>query len=97
MMTTEYERRVHDRAAKVRRMTDQQLCDYLELQYERGVDAGRLEGGPAPVPVPSDGVCLFIAYLEGRVGTRNGIGRGTILQLRRELARAVETGVFRDK
>jgi|GEM_PF-2999324 len=42
----------------------------------------------------ADLVKRFIKYLEGRTGSGNRIGCGTILQLNRELEKAIKNGLF---
>lgn len=98
-MTVE-ERAEHDLAVSLRKMTDKQLCDYMSSQFERGRELGvalarqEQEMSAKRAAFDSDAVKHFIAYLEGRVGSGNGIGGGTVYRLRKELENAVADGAF---
>lgn len=96
MKLNEQDKRLHDRATKVRRMTDRQLCEFLDAEYRRGHEEGKTMGVlVTPGTSPTEHVGAFIGYLETRLEEKNGIGRGTICQLWRELSKAVEAGVFK--
>lgn len=63
---TETERQMHDRAVKVRKMTDEKLCEYLDgLAHHEPVKTG-----------PS--VADFIHLMEEKAGSGNGIGMGIV-------------------
>ena len=63
---TELERQQHDRAVKVRKMTDEKLCEYLDkLAYREPEEAG-------------PGVAEFIQLMEEKAGSGNGIGKVTV-------------------
>jgi hypothetical protein len=38
---SEAERELHDRAIKIRKMTDDQLCACIDREFDRGVDEGK--------------------------------------------------------
>lgn len=67
---TENERQKHERAVKLRKMTDDQLCAYVDS----------LEGRERKsVPSIED----FIRHLAGKVGSGNGIGQSTVDKIAR--------------
>lgn len=73
---SEIERSIHEQAVRIRKMTDEQIVDFLtSLQ------------APKPVPARShkDVVTAYINSLEEKVGSGNGIGPGTIFKLRQHL------------
>ena len=93
-MTAE-ERAKHDKATKLRKMTDDQLCDFVTEQYNIGMSEG-MKLVKSQQPKPQDEAEIiekFIGYLEK--GTGNGIGGGAIYRLRKELKKAVEDGIIR--
>lgn len=63
------ERSTHERAVKLRKMTDTQLCSYID---------GLTSGGSITA-----GVEAFIDHLDKACGTGNGIGKSTVHKLRR--------------
>lgn len=88
---------MHDRATKLRRMNDEQLCAAMDSSFGKGVDEGLRMADEQAAPMQraaDEGVLAFIHYLEELVGTGNKIGRGTILQLHRELEHAKAAGLF---
>ena len=94
---TEEEKTVHDRAVRIRKMTDAQLCDFIDHTYQRGVEEGAELASTNSTQATGDGGASarkFIAFLEGRVGSGNRIGKGTILYLSRELEAAQAAGLF---
>ena len=92
---TDEDRAIHDRACRLRKMTDAQLCDFIDTTYSQGVDQGtklaerQKAGSPA-----EEGARRFVSYLEAHVGTGNKIGLGTVQSLYRELGRAAAEGIF---
>lgn len=96
---TEAERAAHDRAVRLRKMTDQQLCDYMDAQHSKGVDDGiKLAEEEAKVRKNGDdttSIYRFLDYLDGRKGSGNGIGGGTLYRIRKEVANAVGDGVLK--
>lgn len=64
----EVERAQHDKAIRIRKMTDPQLCDYL--------DKLRSEAS-------GNDVRGFIERLDSLAGTGNGIGKSTVHKLRK--------------
>jgi hypothetical protein len=100
---TDEEKKMHERAIKLRKMTDAQLCEFVERTYGRGMEEGaklaETDTPKEPEKVVDGAACVkaFIEYLTGRVGTGNRIGNGTILQLNRELEKAISGGLFTEE
>lgn len=94
---TDEEKKMHERAIKLRKMTDAQLCEFIDHTYGKGMEEGtklaQLQEKPGQTK-GADPVKKFIEWLEGRTGSGNRIGRGTILQLNRELENAIDGGLF---
>ena len=94
---TEEEKAMHNRAVKIRKMTDEQLCEFIDHTYGKGMEEGtklvKLQDKQEQTS-GADPVKKFIEWLEGRTGSGNRIGRGTILQLNRELENAIDGGLF---
>lgn len=88
---TEAERAIHDRAVSIRKMTDQQICEFVNRQYSNGMDEGikAAKHDAKATKNEAEAVTKFIEYLTGKVGTGNGIGNGTIYRLKKELQAAV--------
>lgn len=86
---TEEEKAMHNRAIKLKKMTDAQLCEFIDHTYGKGMEEGtklaQLQEQLKETADGTDQVQKFIEYLTGRTGSGNRIGRGTILQLNREL------------
>lgn len=95
---TEKERVIHEKAVKIKKMTDAQVCDFIDRTYARGLEDGKKTiQTTVTIPHPEDGAAhakRFIEYLQGRTGSGNRIGLGTILQLNRELDNAIKGGLF---
>ncbi len=94
---TEQEKAMHERAVKLKKMTDVQLCEFIDHTYGKGMEEGAKLTQIQEKPEPEDAagqVKKFIKYLEGRTGSGNRIGLGTILQLNRELENATSSGLF---
>lgn len=89
------EKSIHERAVRLRKMTDAQICEFIDHTYQRGVsECAELAAAQAAPPDGGAAVRKFIAFLESRVGSGNRIGKGTILYLNRELEVAHAAGVF---
>lgn len=94
---TEEEKEMHSRAVKLKKMTDAQLCEFIDHTYGKGMEEGSKLAQVKKQEDPVEGidpVKKFIEYLEERTGSGNRIGRGTILQLNRELENAINGGLF---
>lgn len=63
----------HDTAVKVRKMTDAQLCEFLDS----------LTSPETAEPTASFTVADFIQQLDALSGTGNGIGKATIYKLKK--------------
>lgn len=82
---TEEEKAMHNRAIKLKKMTDAQLCEFIDHTYGKGMEEGAKLAQLHEQPTEAtDQVQKFIKYLTSRTGSGNRIGRGTILQLNRE-------------
>lgn len=90
------ERAIHDRATRLRKMTDTQLCAFIDSTYGCGMEEGAKLADRQETAAQSraEGVRLFIKFLESRVGSGNRINRGTVLNITREMENAVAAGVF---
>lgn len=93
---TDEERAVHDRAVSLRKMTDKQLCDAMDRQYSNGIDEGikLAKTDSATKKNDREVVERFIRYLEGKVGSGNGIGGGAIMRLHKEIENAIADGIL---
>lgn len=92
---TEEERAVHDRAVRLRKMTDQQLCDFVDRQHSLGIDEGiRLSKESVKRRDDAELIGKFVDYLEEKKGSGNGIGGGIIYRLRKEIQSAVTDGII---
>lgn len=92
---TDEERAIHDRAVSLRKMTDSQLCETMDRQYSNGIDEGmRLAKAEKAEKGDREVVERFIAYLETKVGSGNGIGGGTTYRLHKEIEHAIAEGVL---
>ncbi len=93
---TDEERAIHDRAVSLRKMTDQKLCETMDRQHSSGIDEGiRLaKEENAKRRTDREVVERFISYLEGKIGTGNGIGGGTTYRLYKEVENAVTDGII---
>jgi len=89
------ERAVHDRATRLRKMTDAQLCEFIDSTYGRGMEEGAKLADKQQAGTPGEeGARRFVKYLESRVGTGNRIGKGAVLYITKELENAVAAGIF---
>jgi len=71
---TEEEKMVHERAVKLRKMTDEQLCAYVDGLEEKAKK--KYEKSHRPT------VADFIRHLDNMVGTGNGIGYSTVEKIK---------------
>lgn len=93
---TDEERTMHDRAIKIRKMTDEQICAFIDSTYGVGMEEGmKLADGSAIAAKNKErGARLFVKFLEGRAGSGNHIGKGIVFYIAKELENAVESGTF---
>ena len=94
---TDEERAIHNRAVSIRKMTDAQLCEFIDRTYGKGMEEGARLAQTKAQTKPEDAVThvkKFIDYLTEKTGSGNRIGKGTILQLNRELENAIKNGLF---
>nr|WP_325297119.1 hypothetical protein [uncultured Dysosmobacter sp.] len=95
---TDEERTTHDRATRLRKMTDAQLCDFIDSTYGRGMEEGAKLAEKQRAGTPGEeGARRFLAYLESRTGSGNRIGKGTVIYIARELENAIAAGIFREE
>ena len=73
---TPIERIQHDRATRIRKMTDAQLCTYLDELQATGEALD-------DVAIRRHGIEAFLSQLSSMAGTGNGIGAGTVATLRK--------------
>lgn len=89
------ERAAHEKAVRVRKMSDAQICDLLQTIYNDGLAAGaKLAPAQSTTTDTGASAAAFLDFLEGRVGSGNRIGRGTVKYLRAELEEAAKAGIF---
>lgn len=69
------ERKIHDKAVKMRKMTDEQLVEYVENRVEKARSEG-FNSGKAQASSKKDGAKAFIAFLQ--LNKIPGIGAVTI-------------------
>jgi hypothetical protein len=94
---TEEEKAIHNRAVSIRKMTDAQLCEFIDRTYGKGMEEGAKLAQSQVKAKPEDAIThvrRFIDYLTEKTGSGNRIGKGTILQLNRELENAIKSGLF---
>lgn len=93
---TDEERALHDRAVSLRKMTDRQLCDTMDRQHSNGIDEGIRMAKEENAKKKNDREVVerFIGYLEEKVGSGNGIGKGTTYRLHKEVENAVADGIL---
>ena len=65
------QKEMHERAVKIRKMTDEQLCRYIDS----------LSGGTTTAA--KNRVAEFIQHLDCLSGTGNGIGKSTVYKLQK--------------
>lgn len=93
-MTNE-EKSMHERAVRIRKMTDTQICDLIDHTYGRGMEEGAKLASDQPATEDGGQAAKkFISFLESRIGSGNRIGKGTIIYLTRELQTAQAAGIF---
>lgn len=73
---TPIERIQHDRATRIRKMTDAQLCAYLDEIQAQGEALD-------DIAIRRHGIEAFLSHLASMAGTGNGIGAGTVAKLRK--------------
>lgn len=79
---TQQEREAHKEAIKLRKMTDQQLVDYVNGLKEQ---AGATKDQEATHAGGKAVVERFLQELKEKTGSGNGIGNGTIFKLKKIL------------
>lgn len=94
---TEEEKAIRNRAVSIREMTDVQICEFIDRTYGKGMEEGARLAQSQAKAKPEDAIAnvrKFIDYLTEKTGSGNRIGKGTILQLNRELENAIKSGLF---
>ena len=86
---------MHEKAVRIRKMTDAQISAFISDTYQDGMEAGaKLASAQTASADGGAAAAKFLEFLEERVGSGNRIGKGTILYLHRELETAQATGIF---
>ena len=83
---TDEERAMHDRAVRIRKMTDQQICEFVDRQHSVGIDEG-IRLAQESAEKTRDDAALINKFIDG-------IGGGTVYRLRKEVANAVADGII---
>jgi len=95
---TDEEKKMHEKAVRIRRMTDTQIYDFIERTIEHAYNRGVEDGNKLQIKNKSldraESIKDFIEYLSGKTGSGNRIGRGTIIQLKKEFENAASIGLF---
>lgn len=77
---SDLEKEQHERAIRIRKMTDAQLCEYLDSLEHTGVCPSDCDGAPSSAAQIVD---QFLRKLDESCGTGNGIGKSTVFKLRK--------------
>lgn len=76
---SENERIMHERAVKIRKMTDEQICSYID-GLNKAAEASKSQNTNKTA---SNRVKDFIRHLDSMSGTGNGIGKSTVYKLQK--------------
>lgn len=76
---TEDEKKIHDKAVKMRNMTDEQLVHYVEDREEKARSEGRNEAKKEKATVQAKNVGQFLEYISQN--PVKGIGCATVSKL----------------
>lgn len=83
---TPAERDQHEQAVRIRKMTDEQICQRLKearaAGYKTGYQQGKCDQSIAEMEDRHRGVKDFLFRLSCLSGTGNGIGPGTVAKLK---------------
>ncbi len=77
---TEAEKTMHEKAVKIRKMTDEQLCNFIDNLFDAAEESKKKE---SKAPSKSNKVAEFIRHLDSMSGTGNGIGKSTVYKLQK--------------
>ncbi len=80
---SEEEKAMHERAVKIRKMTDYQLCIYIDALKDNAYEDGFRDGKNQVKPAFGNAIEEFIQRLDVMSGTGNGIGKSTVYKLRK--------------
>ena len=83
---SEQERGFHERAVKIRKMTDEQLCRFVDGLYDRGLQEGKKVIQPQKNisrAFQKNAVASFVLRLDTMSGTGNGIGKATVSKIKK--------------
>lgn len=80
---SDHERKQHATAVAIRKMTDQQLCNYLEQLQAEGFEKGQ-NAASAEMSTNTGNAIVkaFIQRLNVKCGTGNGIGKSTVHKIK---------------
>lgn len=88
---SDFEKSQHERAIRIRKMTDSQLCEYLDYLDNARVCPADCEGAPGSASRIID---RFLCKLDESCGTGNGIGKSTVFKLRKFAEKAEREGLL---
>lgn len=77
---SDLEKEQHERATRIRKMTDAQLCDYLDSLAPAHTCPHDCDGAPGATARVID---RLLCRLDESCGTGNGIGKSTVFKLRK--------------
>lgn len=80
---SEEEKVMHEKAVKIRKMTDYQLCIYIDALKDNAYEDGFRDGKNQAKPASGNAIEEFIQRLDVMSGTGNGIGKSTVYKLRK--------------
>jgi hypothetical protein len=79
---TQQEREQHNTAVSIRKMTDEQLCAYIEDIMREGIKLGKSKAAEQSFARRSDIIREFIQRLSVKSSTGNGIGPATVQKIK---------------
>lgn len=85
---TEDENRIHEKAVKWRKMTDEQLVHYVEDRVEKARSEGFNQGKALPKPAPK----IDIRAIVEEIGNVKGIGATKLQDIKAILEKRLEAG-----
>ena len=77
---SDLEKEQHERATRIRKMTDTQICEYLDSLNRTRCCPSDCDGAPGSAARIID---RLICRLDESCGTGNGIGKSTVFKLRK--------------
>lgn len=77
---SDLEKEQHDCAIRIRKMTDSQLCEYMDSLRASQVCPHDCTGAPGAA---AQTISRFLDTLDEKCGSGNGIGKSTVYKLRK--------------